>query len=103
MDNFIKKRIWTIEEYDGGKAQRHTVMSKVVDPNTGNWWWERPDDRLSADQKLIWDRVMNKLENVGGEDMRCLISPAALMTFCLNPLACGTYMPKKDLDTILGK
>jgi hypothetical protein len=75
------KRSWVIEEMvvDDQVAHRQTAMES--DDITGELI--RPDSRLGAAGQREWDHVMKQLSDVGGRDLRHVISGVALMDHCL--------------------
>jgi hypothetical protein len=77
--------LWLVEEMDsnndGVLEQRQSVSSITVNED-GGWNWTRPDDRLAEGGVAEWDRVMNILKNVNGEDLRHIVCATGLMDHC---------------------
>lgn len=78
-------RVWTVEEIDdnGRAAQRH-AEGKMGENEDGTWYWVRPDESLSDEQKAEWDYVMEVLKNVRGKDLRHVVCFSGLLDHCLN-------------------
>lgn len=86
------RKVWVVEELevDGKIAHRETVTS-YTENKDGSWSWDIPTDRLSAPGKKEWERLMNLLKDVKGEDLRHLVCGAGLMTHCLDPKSIDQY------------
>lgn len=78
------RRVWIIEELevDGNIAHRQSVQAYTDVEETGDWHWDCPEERLAPEQKAEWDRIMDLLSNVGGEDFRHVVCAQGLMDFC---------------------
>lgn len=79
-----QNKLWVVEEVDVGNgniAQRQTI-GMVANADDGSWCWVKPDERLTDPQKIEWDRVMNLLKNVNGEDLRHLTCFAGMLNHC---------------------
>jgi hypothetical protein len=87
-----KRRVWVVEEVeaDGQMAQRQTLGEYELQDD-GSWAWVRPDERLPQQARVEWDRVMDKLKNVEGEDLRPIVCSAGLLDYCLNPESIDNY------------
>lgn len=68
---------------EGIRTQRVTLVTYKEDVETGVWGWVRPDERLTPEAITEWDRVMDILSNVNGEDFRHIVCGAGLMDHCL--------------------
>lgn len=77
------RRLWVVEEreVDGQIAHRQSAQT-YTENEDGSWHWDRPDERLTNDQKAEWDRVMALLANVNGEDLRHIVCATGLMDHC---------------------
>jgi hypothetical protein len=60
----------------------HRQTMGEVETLDESWRWVRPDDRLSPAQQKEWDRVLDVLSNVGGEDLRHVVCFAGLLDHC---------------------
>jgi hypothetical protein len=79
----VERKVWVVEEVPTpeGYGQRQT-MGRSVQRKDGSWRWVRPDDELTAEERAEWNRVMEKLRDVGGEDLRHLVCCAGLLDHC---------------------
>jgi hypothetical protein len=89
------RRVWVVEEILADNreiAQRQTVGSYDLQPDD-SWAWIRPNERLDTDQQTEWDRVMDALRDVNGEDLRHIVCFAGLLDHCLSPANIENYEP----------
>ena len=79
------RKVWVIEEIesDGAICHRQSDSSYEINQD-GSWSWNAPLDRLGEEEAVEWNRVMDLLKNVNGEDLRHVVSAVGLMTHCLN-------------------
>lgn len=86
------RKVWVVEEIevDGSIAHRETVSS-YNENKDGSWAWNVPEDRLTLEAKKEWNRVMNLLKDVKGEDLRHVVCGVGLMTHCLDPKSIDQY------------
>jgi hypothetical protein len=77
-----EKRMWVIEEIDVDGQIDHRQTAITFSDITGDL--SRPDGRLGAAGEAEWDRVMLRMTNVLGEDLRHVINGVALMDHCLD-------------------
>lgn len=94
----VAKKVWVVEEVEIGDGvemgQRQSIMVYIDDYETGQWQWKRPDERLeSPEAKAEWNRVLQALSNVKGEDLRHVVCAAGLMDHCLNTNNIRDYGP----------
>lgn len=78
-------RLWIVEEVpanDNYTGHRQTLGSYYLD-EFSSWHWVRPDDKLNESQREEWDRIMDKLRDVNGEDLRHLTCFQGLLEHCL--------------------
>jgi hypothetical protein len=61
---------------DGGSSGVQDLLAGLAGQRV------RPDDRLSPAQQKEWDRVLDVLSNVGGEDLRHVVCFAGLLDHC---------------------
>lgn len=77
--------LWLVEEMDadndGVLEQRQSVSSITVNEDN-TWHWNCPSDRLTEDGVTEWNRVMNILKSVNGEDLRHIVCATGLMDHC---------------------
>jgi|694.fasta_scaffold23901_2 hypothetical protein len=79
-----QRKFWGVEEViieDGSIAQRQTQIS-FQDNEDGSWHWVCPSDRLSEQQQEEWHRIMDRLKDVDGEDLRHIVCGVGLMDHC---------------------
>ena len=87
------RKVWVIEEIeleDGQIAHRQSDSSYELNQD-GTWNWNKPYDRMNDAAEQEWDRVLNLLKNVNGEDLRHVVSGVSLMTHCLDPQNIESY------------
>lgn len=79
------RKVWVIEEVevDGNICHRQSDSSYELN-NDGKWSWNAPSDRLTPEQVVEWNRVLDLLKNVNGEDLRHVVCGVGLMTHCLD-------------------
>jgi hypothetical protein len=79
------RKVWVIEEVesDGALCHRQSDSSYEIDQD-GKWSWNAPADRLSTEATAEWNRVMDLLKNVNGEDLRHVVCGVGLMSHCLD-------------------
>lgn len=88
-----QRKFWTVEEVeleDGSIAHRQTEISLTVEGDS--WKWNCPADRLDAAGQAEWNRVINLLKNVNGEDLRHVVCGVGLMDHCFHPTQCEPYL-----------
>lgn len=87
------RRIWVVEQVqidDGSLAQRQTEVF-FTENDDGSWHWNCPEDRLDEAGCQEWNRIMEIMKDVNGEDLRHIICGAGLMDHCFNPTGGSDY------------
>lgn len=79
------RKVWVIEEVEseGSICHRQSDSSYTLGED-GKWTWNAPEDRLTPEALVEWNRVMDLLKNVNGEDLRHVVCGVGLMTHCLD-------------------
>ena len=76
-------KAWFIEEIElpeGGIAHR---QSEIYFDNTDGSW-VRPDDRLTAPGRTVWNTIMSRASDIQGQDLRKMLHPISLQDYCNN-------------------
>lgn len=76
-----KKKLWVIREIPLGDKIAHRQSTIEYDCETSQLI--RPDDRLGEAGKEEWDRVIKRLSNLGGDDLRRIVDGPGLLDHCL--------------------
>lgn len=84
------RRVWVVEEVPAGQelGQRQTTGRYALEG--GVWAWLPPEDCTAA-ERAEWERVMGKLRDVGGEDLRHVVCYAGLLDHCRSPEEIKAY------------
>lgn len=76
------RKVWIVEEVliEGKIAQRQSLATYQEEGE--DWQWICPDV-LDQKQQEEWNRIMNLLSNVNGEDLRHITCGVGLRDHCL--------------------
>lgn len=88
------RKVHVIEEIDlenGDVGERQTPVEITVNAD-GSWKWNMPESRLTPEQEAEWNRVLDVLSNVNGEDLRHVVCGAGLMDHCISPSVISGYV-----------
>ena len=79
------RKVLVIEEIEKEKKICHRQTEVYYEQNEdGKWNWIVPKDRLDADGLKEWNRIMDLLKDVHGEDLRHIVCGVGLLTHCLD-------------------
>lgn len=85
------RRVWIVEEVEtpAGVAQRQTQGEYILNED-GGWRWIMPMD-MTPEATEKWKRVMKRLSDVDGEDLRPVVCYAGLVDYCSEPKIIERY------------
>lgn len=79
------RKVWVIEEVEADGVITHRQSDSSYELNQDDTWsWNVPSDRMTPEAADEWNRVMDLLKNVNGEDLRHVVCGVGLMTHCLD-------------------
>lgn len=88
-----KRNVYVAEEVlnDNDEVARRQSTSSYTENEDGSWHWDCPESKMTVEQVAEWNRVMNLLSNVNGEDLRHVVCAVGLLDHCLNPDLINDY------------